>query len=307
MKIGCHVSNSGEEMLVGAVKEAVSYDANCMMIYLGAPQNTYRKSIPQLRIEEYQQLLQTHHINPHDVIVHAPYIINLAQADEDKRQYAVRFLTQEVLTTEAIGARYVVVHPGAFLNLTPEIGLMRIVQSLQEVLNQTNETNVILALETMAGKGSECCFQFSQLREIMNQINSPRIKVCFDTCHTFDSGYDWVHHYESVLDEMNSIIGLDNIAVIHLNDSKNPLGSKKDRHENIGFGQIGFDTLSRIAHDERLMHIVKILETPYIENQNGEKEFPPYAFEIAMLKNNQFNPQLKEEIKLANEHKKALI
>lgn len=291
MKLGCHVSNSGKEMLLGSVKEAFNYGANGFMVYLGAPQNSYRKDISELRVSDYQEKLRSFAIDPIDVIVHAPYIINLAQNDEIKRQFAVDFITREIKTTDAIGAKYIVIHPGAYLDLGLEKGLLKIVESLKEILNNTIDSNVVICLETMAGKGSECCYQFEHLKMIIDMINSDRIKVCLDTCHTFDSGYDWVNDYEGVIQRLRDIIGLESIKVIHVNDSKNILGSRKDRHENIGYGHIGFNTLSKICHDERFKDIMKILETPYID------DYPPYKFEIEMIKANTFNPTLKDDIK----------
>lgn len=290
MKIGCHVSNAGKEMLLGSVNEAFNYGANGFMVYLGAPQNSYRKNIEEMRIDDYQKRLKEFAIDPIDVIIHAPYIINLAQGDDEKRQFAIDFMTKEVKTTHAIGAKYIVIHPGAYLDLGLETGLLKIIDSLNQVLDNTKETDVVICLETMAGKGTECCFQYKQIQFILETMKSDRIKVCLDTCHTNDSGYDWVNDYEGVIKQIKETIGLEAIKVIHLNDSKNPLGSKKDRHENIGFGNLGFTTLNKVCHDERFKDIMKILETPYIEG------FPPYKFEIEMLKKGDFNPNLKDEV-----------
>lgn len=296
MKIGCHVSNSGEMMLVGAIEEALSYKANCFMIYHGAPQNSYRKTIDAIRIPEYKKLLIENNIDPKDIIIHAAYILNLAQGDEEKRNYAVDFIVNEVERTEAMDAMYLVIHPGASLTLGVEVGLNNIIRSLKEVLEKTKGSNVVLTLETMAGKGTETCFEFSHLKYIMDNIDSPRIKVCLDTCHTSDSGYDWVNDYEGVIKELDTIIGIDNVKVIHVNDSLNITGARKDRHANIGLGTIGFDTLSKICHDERFKDIPKILETPYLPDENGKKIYPPYRQEIEMLKKNEFNDNLIEDI-----------
>ena len=296
MKIGSHVSNAGDLMLVGAVQEALSYDANCFMIYHGAPQNSYRKPIEQLRIPEYKELLVKHNIKIEDVIIHAPYILNLAQSDEEKRQYAVDFIIREVKMTAAIGAKYIVIHPGSSLSLSLADGLVQIIKSLKEILAATPGLDVVLTLETMAGKGTETCFDFSQLKKIIEEIHSPRIKVCLDTCHTFDSGYDWVNDYEGVIEKLDKTIGIQNIRVIHVNDSQNTLGSRKDRHANIGQGNIGFVTLAKICHDERFAHLPKILETPYLHDESGKKVYPPYKQEIAMLKANVYNENLIDDI-----------
>ena len=300
MKIGCHVSNSGDSMLVGAVQEALSYNANCFMIYHGAPQNSYRKPIADFRIPEYLNLLEENQIDPHDIIVHAPYILNLAQADEDKRAYAVDFIVREVETTAAIGAKYIVVHPGSVITLSMDEGISQIIKSLKEVLDRTKDLEVTIALETMAGKGTEACFRFEHLETIINEIKSERIKVCLDTCHTFDSGYDWVNNYEEIMDQINSTIGFENIKVIHLNDSLNISGSRKDRHANLGIGNIGFETLLKICYDERFAKLPKILETPYVANDEGKKVFPPYKQEIIMLRERKFNSNLIEDIKNGN-------
>jgi len=297
VKIGSHVSNKGKEMLLGSIGEALSYDANCLMIYMGAPQNSYRKNLEDLRIPEFTEQLKANNISSEDVIIHAPYIINTAQKDPQKRQFAIDFLSEEINRVAAIGAKYIVLHPGALLGMEVEQGLKQIADNLKVVLENTKDTDVVIALETMAGKGTEAGHRFEHLKTIMDHIDSERIKVCFDTCHTFDSGYDLVNNYEEVMEEFDHIIGLDNIKVIHVNDSKNTLGSSKDRHENIGFGNLGFDTILRIVKDERFKEIAKILETPYVTNDEGKKVYPPYKFEIKMLKEGKFNANLIEDIR----------
>ncbi len=294
MKIGCHVSNNGEKMLLGAVEEALSYQANCLMIYLGAPQNTFRKPFSEFKTKEAWTLLQEHGMSPKDIIVHAPYIVNLAQSDSEKRAYAVRFITDEVLLADKVGSQYIVIHPGATLESGLEIGLDLIITSFREILVQTKDTSVNLVIETMAGKGTECCFAFAQIDQIIKALASPRIKVCLDTCHISDAGYDLKNNYEAVLGEFKRIIGFDRLAVIHVNDSKNVTGARKDRHENIGFGMIGFETLARICHDSRFASIPKILETPYVKQQ--DQEYPPYKYEIEMIRQNKFNPNIKDLI-----------
>lgn len=291
MKLGCHVSNAGKDMLLGSVNEAVSYGANGFMVYLGAPQNSYRKDISELKIPEFKARLQELGMFTDDVIVHAPYIINLAQDDDVKRQFAIDFIVREIKTMDIMGAKYLVIHPGAYLELGLEKGLLKITASIKEILKHTPDSEVVICLETMAGKGTECCHQFEQLKYILDEIASNRVKVCLDTCHTFDSGYDWINDYEGVMEKLNQAIGLDQIKVIHVNDSKNMLGSRKDRHENIGFGNIGFTTLNKICHDERFKDVMKILETPYIDGN------PPYQAEIAMIKAEKFNPNLLEDVK----------
>lgn len=294
MKLGCHVGNSGDKMLVGSVVEALSYNANCFMIYLGAPQNTYRKEIERLNIPEMTAIIKENNIKAEDIIVHAPYIVNLAQSDEEKRSFAVEFISKEIIATDKVGARYIVLHPGAHVKMGEEVGLNNIVKSLKEVLENTKDTKVSIALETMAGKGSELCYKFEHIKFFMDEVKSNRLVVCYDTCHTNDAGYDYINDYEGVLAEFDKLIGLEKIKVIHLNDSKNELGARKDRHENIGFGKIGFDALMQFVRDKRFKDIPKILETPYVK---GEKEdYPPYKYEIEMIKSGVFDSDLIEKI-----------
>lgn len=295
MKIGSHVSNSGSDMLLKAAQEALSYSANGLMIYLGAPQNSYRKPISDFKIKEARELLTKNNVKMTDIIVHAPYITNLAQPDDTKRSFAVDFIAKEILMMDQIGAKILVVHPGADVGQGLERGLEKIILSLQEILSKTPTSQTIIALETMAGKGTECCYKFDHLQTIITTIKSPRIQVCLDTCHIHDAGYDIVNAYEQTIADFNDIIGLNRLAVIHLNDSKNDRGSRKDRHANIGFGKIGFATLVKFAHDERFKKIFKILETPYVSE--GKKEYPPYKHEILMLKQGIFDPDLLEKIK----------
>lgn len=296
IKLGCHVGNNGNEMLLGSVKEALSYNANAFMVYLGAPQNSFRKPLEQLNIEQYKQVMMENNIDNINVVVHCAYILNLAQPDVEKRQYAIDFVTRELKGTHAIGAKYLVIHPGAHMNKGVEEGCDRIADSLIKILENTKDIDTVICLETMAGKGTECCSKFEEIKYIMDKVNSNRIKVCLDTCHIWDSGYDIVNDYENVISHFNDIIGLDNLKVIHVNDSKNINGSHKDRHENIGFGNIGFDTLSKFIFDERFYDKIKILETPYVK-VNDKIEKPPYKYEINMLLNNKFNEKLIDLIK----------
>lgn len=300
MKIGSHVANSGIKMLLGSVEEAISYNANCMMVYLGAPQNTYRKPLDQMNVEKALTLAKDNGINPHDIIVHAPYIVNLAQQDSEKFNFAVKFLSEELKKTDLIGAKYMVLHPGAHVGSGSHIGVNRIASGINQMLDLTSEFNSVITLETMAGKGTECGRNFEEIAAIIDQIdNKDRIAVCLDTCHINDAGYDLVNNYENVINEFDKIIGLKYLKVIHINDSKNPLNAKKDRHENIGFGHIGFDTIVKICNDERFKDIPKILETPYIDITD-DLSVPPYKEEIKMIKEGIFNPNIKDIIKNAH-------
>lgn len=296
MKIGSHVSNNGFKMLEGSVEEAISYGANAFMVYLGAPQNTFRKSFLEMRIQEALDLCHKNGINPDDIIVHAPYIVNLAQSDDQKWEYAVSFLAKELMGTATIGAKYMVLHPGAHVGMGSNYGIERIAKGINYILADTINYNSVILLETMAGKGTECGRTFEELKAIIDLVhNKNRIGVCLDTCHINDAGYDIVNEYEKVIKEFDDVIGLEYLKVIHLNDSKNGCGTHKDRHENIGFGTIGFDTLLKFVNDERFKDIPKILETPYV-SYSKELSFPPYKEEIEMIKNGKFNSSLKEEI-----------
>ena len=277
-------------------EEALSYGANALMVYLGAPQNTFRKPFNHMHINEALELCKKNNIDPEDIIVHAPYIVNLAQSDNQKWDYAITFLGNELMGTAMIGAKYMVLHPGAHVGMGSNYGIERIANGINCILSDTINYRSVILLETMAGKGTECGRTFEEIKAIIDRVhNKNRIGVCLDTCHINDAGYDIVNDYEGVIDEFDRIIGLEYLKVIHLNDSKNPVGSHKDRHENIGFGTIGFDTLMKFVNDERFKDIPKILETPYIP-YTKDLSFPPYQEEIAMIKSGKFNENLKNEI-----------
>ena len=296
IKIGSHVSNNGDLMLVGSLKEALDYNANCFMVYLGAPQSTIRKDINLYNIDLFKEGLDKFNIKIEDVIIHAPYIVNLAQPDEEKRKYAVDFITQEMKRMKAVGCKYMVLHPGAHMKEGVEAGLKRIAISLKQILANTDGDDTYFALETMAGKGSECCSSFEEIKTLMDLVGEykNRLYVCFDTCHTNDAGYDLINDYDGVMKKFDEIIGLDKIKVFHINDSKNERESHKDRHENIGFGTIGFDTLMKFVYDERFKDIPKILETPYVKD--GDDSYPPYKYEIEMIRNKKFDSKLIDKI-----------
>ncbi len=300
MKIGSHVGMSGKDMLLGSAKEAVSYGANTFMFYTGAPQNTRRKDISELNIDAAWTYMEAHAI--HEIVVHAPYIINLGNAVKPETyELAVNFLRTEIERTEACKSKVLILHPGAHVGEGTDIGTNQIIKGLNEVL--TKDTNLCIALETMAGKGSEVGRSFAELARIYDGVTcNDKLRVCFDTCHTHDSGYDIIHDFDGVISEFDRIIGKGQIAVFHVNDTKNPAGAKKDRHENIGFGEIGFDALSYIVHHPDFTDVPKILETPYIPSPTkAKKSYAPYKHEIAMLLDNKFDPEMKEKIIAENE------
>lgn len=289
MLIGSHVSMSGKGMLLSASQEAASYGANTFMIYTGAPQNTRRKPISDLNIPAGLVHMQENGMS--NVVVHAPYIINLANTTKPEVfELGVSFLQQEIERTAALDVTQIVLHPGAHVGAGVDAGIDRIIEGLNEVLTQ--EFPVQIALETMAGKGTEIGRNFEELARIFDGVtHNHRLSVCFDTCHVHDAGYDIVNDFDGVLEEFDRLIGLDRLKVLHINDSKNVRGAGKDRHENIGFGEIGFDALCHIVHHEKLMHVPKILETPFV-GPDAKNKKAPYAYEIEMLRTKTFKPEL---------------
>ncbi len=288
MLLGSHVSMSGKEMLLGSSKEAASYGANTFMIYTGAPQNTRRKPIDELNIEAGLQHMKENGMS--NIVVHAPYIINLGNTTKPETfALGVDFLQKEVERTAALGATQIVLHPGAHVGAGVDAGISRIVEGLNEVLTQ--DFPVQIALETMAGKGTECGRTFDELAQIIDRVvNNERLSICMDTCHIHDAGYDVVNDFDGVLNEFDKLIGLDRLRVLHINDSKNIRGAAKDRHENIGFGEIGFDALQYVVHHPQLLHIPKILETPFVGLDAKTKQ-APYKIEIEMLRSKSFKPE----------------
>ena len=276
--IGSHVSMSAPDYLVGSLNEALSYKANAFMIYTGAPQNSKRVELSKLKIDEFKVKLKENNIAIENVIVHAPYIINLASVNPYKHKIAIDVLKNEIIRTNAIGCKYLVLHPGNAVDCDIDTGINNIANSINEILDSLSDNSVVICLETMSGKGTEVCRNFDQLAKIISLINKKEnIGVCLDTCHINDAGYD-LTHFDSILDEFDQKIGLDYLHVIHLNDSNNQMNSHKDRHANIGNGTIGFDLLCAIAHNKRIESIPKILETPWYDNH------ALYAMEIQALR-----------------------
>lgn len=275
--IGSHVGYKKDSGLVGSVKEALSYDANTFMFYTGAPQNTIRSSIDLEKVKEAYKLMQDNGIDKNNVIVHAPYIINLANGDESKFNFSCNFLSEELKRVNTLGMKYLVLHPGSHVGQGVDIGISNIIKALNEVLSD-DESNIMILLETMAGKGSELGKTFEELKQIIDGIKKKeRIGICLDTCHLNDAGYN-LKNFDEVLESFDKIIGINKIKCIHINDSKNPLGSHKDRHENIGKGTIGLDNLINIINNSKLKDVPKILETPYIDGK------APYKEEIALIR-----------------------
>lgn len=283
IKLGSHVGMAGKDMFLASVKEAESYGANVLMLYTGAPQNTRRKEIKDLNIEKGWEYAAQAGIN--EIVVHAPYIINLANTVKPETfTLAVEFLEKEIIRTAAMRSKVLVLHPGSCLDAGVDAGTAQIVKGLNQVLDQ-NEDDVFIALETMAGKGSEIGRSFEELARIYEGVHKKeRLRVCFDTCHVNDAGYDLVHDYEGVFQHFDEVLGLGQIAVFHINDSMNPCGTHKDRHANIGKGYLGEEVLKKLVHDLRFEEIPKILETPWLcEEGSDKKTIPPYKEEIRQL------------------------
>ncbi len=293
--LGSHVSMSAPNMVLGSAKEAVSYHANTFMIYTGAPQNTRRRAIEELKIAEAHAYMQENNIQLEDIVIHAPYIVNLGNTFKPENfEFAVEFMKEEVRRADAIGATQMTMHPGAHVGAGPEEAISKIAEGLNRILKK--KQNVQIALETMAGKGTEIGRSFEEIAQIIEQVDlDEKLSVTLDTCHIHDAGYPVRDDFDWVLDEFDRIIGLDRLKVIHVNDSKNPQGAAKDRHENIGFGEIGFEALNYVVHHPKLLHLPKILESPFVGEDKKNKK-APYLYEIDMLRKQAFNKNLLEDI-----------
>lgn len=288
MIIGSHV-NFGSEQLLGSAKQAVSFGANTFMFYTGAPQNTIRKDIKDDLTDEAVKYMKENNIDINNVICHAPYIINLANKEkEDSWNFSISFLKNEINRITKMGINYIVVHPGNALKIDRMEALNNIAEAINNII--TIDTKPMILLETMAGKGTECGINIYEINEILNKVNlKEKVGVCLDTCHLNDSGID-ISKFDEYLDEFDEKIGIEKIKCVHVNDSKNEIGTHKDRHANLGYGTIGFENLINVIYNTRLKNVPKILETPWIG------EYPPYKIEIDMIKNKKFNPNLEEEV-----------
>ena len=289
MIIGSHVSFKKDTQLVGSVQEALSYGSTTFMFYTGAPQNTNRQPIDDELTKEGKELMLKNNIDINNVIVHAPYIINMASQND----FAVTFLKQELKRVESLGMTKLVLHPGSSVKLTKEEGIKNIINNL----NKVGKSKVTILLETMAGKGTELGSSFEELKQIIDGVNY-EVGVCLDTCHINDAGYD-ISDFDKVLNDFDKIIGLKYLKCLHINDSKNLINTHKDRHENIGLGTLGFDNLIKIIYHDKLKDIPKILETPYVTVDDNSKErmYPPYKFEIEMILNKKFDNDLINKIR----------
>lgn len=293
--IGSHVGFTSKEQLLGSVKEALSYGSNTFMFYTGAPQNTKRLPINDNLTYEAYKLMKDNNIDLSKVIIHAPYIVNLGNLENF--DFSVSFLKEELRRANTLGIKNVVLHPGASVKYTKEESIQSIIDGFNQILD--NNLDVTICLETMAGKGSEIGCSLEELKTIIDGVKfKDKIGVCLDTCHLSDSGVD-ISKFDEYLDLFDKEIGLSYVKCIHINDSKNPTSSHKDRHENIGYGNLGFDNLINVIYNERLKNIPKILETPYVSKDDNSKEkiYPPYKYEIDMIRNKQFDPDLITKIR----------
>ena len=286
MIIGSHVSFTKDKQLLGSLEEALSYNATTFMFYTGAPQNTMRYEINSDLTEKAVKLMEEKGIDINKVIVHAPYIVNLANKDPEKHKFAINFIKQEISRCDMLGIKNLVLHPGSRLDLSIKEGLDNIVDGLNKILE---DGNARILIETMAGKGTELGVDLEQIKYIIDNVcNKNRIGVCLDTCHLNDSGVD-ISKFDEYLESFDKLIGINYIYCVHVNDSKNPIGSHKDRHDNIGYGTIGFDNLINVIYNEKLKDVPKILETPYIN------ERAPYKEEIENILNKKMVNKLKDE------------
>jgi len=293
--IGSHVSYKNSTGMLGSVKEALSYGANTFMFYTGAPQNTARGEINDSLTLEAYKLMKENNMDLEKVVVHAPYIVNLANFNNF--DFSVSFLINEVERCHLLGVKYLVLHPGSAVNCSREEAIKNIAKGLNLILD--NDYNITILLETMAGKGNEVGKTFEELKQIIDLVKyQDKIGICLDTCHINDAGYD-IRNFDKVLDVFDKIIGIDKIGCIHINDSKNEINTHKDRHENFGFGTLGFDNLINIIYHEKLKNVPKILETPYVtkDDNSKEREYPPYKYEIEMIKSKLFDKDLIKKIR----------
>ena len=292
--IGENVSFTKDKGLIGALEEALSYDSNTFMFYTGAPQNTARSPIDLENVDIAKKMLIDNNIDIDNLVVHAPYIINLA--NPKNRDFSINFLKQEIKRCEMLGIKRLVLHPGSHVSLGIEEGINNIANCLNEVLEE--DTKVFICLETMAGKGTEIGSKFEELKSIIDKVKlNDKLKVCMDTCHMNDAGYD-LSDFDKVLDNFDKIIGIDNIYCVHINDSKNEINTHKDRHENIGYGTIGFNNLLNVIYHDKLKDVPKILETPYVSIDGGsDRTYPPYRFEIDQIRKKELNENLIEDIR----------
>lgn len=272
LNIGCHLSASKGYYNMG--KEAVSIGANTFQFFTRNPRGGKAKEVDIKDVEKFLNLA-----NENDfckILAHAPYTINVCSADENIRRFGIDTMKDDLKNLEFVPGNMYNFHPGSHVGQGEEVGIKLIIEALNDVLNENQQTTILL--ETMAGKGTEVGKTFEQLKQIIDGVNlKDKLGVCLDTCHVYDAGYDIVNDLDGVLNKFDTVIGLDKLKAIHLNDDKNPFGSHKDRHEKIGEGSIGIEAFEKIINHPKLRNLPFYLETP--------NELDGYAKEIALLKN----------------------
>ncbi len=271
LKIGCHLSISNGFLAMG--KDALSIGANTFQFFTRNPRGGSAKAIDEKDITAFLELAKQNNFAV--LLAHAPYTLNICAAEENIRRFARNTLADDLLRMEYLPGNLYNFHPGSHVQQGVEVGIKMIAEALNETLKPEQTTTVLL--ETMAGKGSEIGRTFEELRAIIDKVElKDKMGVCLDTCHIYDAGYDIVNNLDGVLEEFERIIGLNRLFAIHLNDSKNPFESHKDRHETIGNGSLGLETFEKIINHPKLCHLPFYLETP--------NELPGYAKEIGLLK-----------------------
>lgn len=271
LKIGCHLSSSKGYLAMG--KEAVKIGANTFQFFTRNPRGGKAKPLDLEDMASYSSFAQEHGFFP--ILAHAPYTLNTCAADEGLRTFARETMADDLARLEHIPGTMYNFHPGSHVKQGADVGIALIAEHLNAILTPDLSTTVLL--ETMAGKGSEVGKTFEELRSIIDRVElSDKLGVCLDTCHVSDGGYDIVNNLDGVLEEFDRVIGLDRLKAIHLNDSMNPLGSHKDRHQKLGQGTLGMEALERFVNHPALRELPFYLETP--------NDLAGYAQEIAMMK-----------------------
>ena len=271
LNIGCHLSTANGFMGMG--RDALSIGANTFQFFTRNPRGGKAKDLDQADIDGFLALAAEHRFV--QLLAHAPYTLNPCSADENTRRFALEMMVDDLLRMERLPGNLYNFHPGSHVGQGEEAGIEMIVEQLNAELAPDLTTTVLL--ETMAGKGSEVGRTFEELRRILDGVAlHEKMGVCLDTCHLNDAGYDLVNRLDEVLEEFDRVVGLDRLRAIHLNDSMNPLGARKDRHERIGHGHLGLAAITRIIYHPALRHLPFLLETP--------NELPGYAEEIALLR-----------------------
>ena len=271
LNIGCHLSTSKGFKSMGDT--ALSIGANTFQFFTRNPRGGKAKDIDKKDIEELLKLMKEYNFGK--ILAHAPYTLNPCSKDESIREFAYKIMEDDLKRMEYLPNNLYNFHPGSHVKQGVDIGINYIIELLNKVIKKDQTTKILL--ETMSGKGTEIGRNFNEIKAIIDGVNlNEHIGVCLDTCHIFDGGYDIVNNLDNVLAEFDDVIGLDKLCAIHLNDSKNILGSHKDRHEKIGLGNIGLDAIGNIINHEKLKNLPFFLETP--------NELDGYSKEISLLK-----------------------